>query len=194
LNGPRATGEAGWHQSSSEIEMSRRSRALSIQLIALVLVLVACGGGTGDRDWVLVTPAGGGYTVEMPFEPKAQTQTMDTLAGRIPMNIWIYEVSDGGYATMWSDYPRGTIVDPHQSLIGARDGAVANVKGTLLDDSSIGREGLPGRAFSASSAGATMRAEIFLRGDRIIQLIVVSKEGASGFDYERFFASFKLTG
>ena len=144
-------------------------------------------------DWVVVTPDGGGFTVEMPGQATFQTQTAETALGPIELHIATFTTASGAYFATWSDYPAGSITDPAASLIGARDGAVRNINGTLVSDGPVSREGLEGHALTATVAGGTYQAEIYLDGDRMIQLGIASADGAT-VDPERFFSSFTLTG
>ena len=199
-----------------------RSRLLTL-LVAVSAVVAACGGSspasgapsasapsTGAPSasaaptaaasspatgaWVVVAPEGGGFTVEMPGEATFQTQTAQTDLGPIELHLATFGNDDGAYFASWSDYPAGSITDPVASLLGARDGAVQNINGTLVTDGPIEREGLQGHSLTATVAGGTYQAEIFLDGDRIFQLGIASADGATGFDADRFFASFKRTG
>jgi hypothetical protein len=197
--------------------MSRPIRRL-LPLAALML-LAACGGtapasgvptsasaptataaptvgasSPAATSWVVVAPEGGGFSVEMPGQPTFQTQVAQTALGPLELHLATLVDGEGAYFASWSDYPAGSITDPAASLIGARDGAVTNINGTLVTDAPIERAGLPGHSLTATVAGGTYQAEILLQGDRMFQMGVASSDNATGFDPERFFASFKLTG
>jgi len=132
--------------------------------------------------------------VELPGEPSYQSQSIATSVGSVELQIGLVATPTGAYVLGWSEYPVD-IVDVEASLAGARDGAVKNVSGTLVDDAPVTREGLPGRAFSATVPGGTYRAEVFLQGRRLYQLAVVASTGAEeDFDPDRYFASFRLAG
>lgn len=201
--------------------MSRSSRSIIALLAPILLVTVACGGTTAPStsaapstsvaptaspttaaspsasaaagEWVVITPDGGGFQVEMPGAAVEQTQTANTAVGAIELHIATFSTATGAYFASWSDYPAGSITDPAASLLGARDGAVKNINGTLVEDAPIQREGLQGRSLTATVAGGTYQAEIFLQGDRMFQLGIASADGSTDFDADRFFSSFKLT-
>jgi hypothetical protein len=144
--------------------------------------------------WARVRPRGAGFTVELPGEPTYQSQSIATSVGSVELQIGLVATPSGAYVLGWSEYPVD-ISDVEASLAGARDGAVKNVSGTLVDDAPVTREGLPGRAFSATVPGGTYRAEVFLQGRRLYQLAVVASTGAEDdFDPDRYFASFRLAG
>lgn len=149
---------------------------------------------SGTAAWARVRPTGAGFTVELPGEPTYQKQSIATAVGSVELRIGLVATPTGAYILGWSEYPVD-ITDAEASLAGARDGAVKNVNGTLVDDAPVTREGLAGRAFSATVPGGTYQAEVFLQGRRLYQLAVVASTGAEGqFDPERYFGSFRLAG
>ena len=151
-------------------------------------------GSAATVAWARVRPTGAGFTVELPGEPSYQSQSIATSVGSVELRIGLVATPTGAYVLGWSEYPVD-IADVEASLAGARDGAVKNVSGTLVDDAPVTREGLPGRAFSATVPGGTYRAEVFLQGRRLYQLAVVASTGAEDeFDPDRYFASFRLAG
>ena len=95
------------------------------------------------------------YVITFPGEPTATPLPVPLPTGQVNAEAFIYEDgSDAAYFTSVFDYPDGAIdADPETVLVGARDGAIANVGGTLVDSEFVDRDGVPGR-------------RLFLRGRR----------------------------
>ena len=89
---------------------------------------------------------------------------------------------------------------PSKVLEGARDGAMANVNGTVEKDfsvfldSGLPKKKYPGREFDGSTtSGLKLAARLFLVDDRLYQLISVSPKATfNAADFKKFADSFKL--
>lgn len=96
------------------------------------------------------------YKVLFPQKPSDETDTVATALGTLKMNIHMYEVpptvtdENFTYGVIQTDYPEGAIDVRKEELInkffrGSIDGAVRNVNGKLLTESTISLDGYPGR-------------------------------------------------
>jgi hypothetical protein len=142
-------------------------------------------------DWVVVTPEGAGFTVHMPGEPEFITQAVTTAIGNVDLRLGTWEATDGAYALAWGIYPEAVLqADPADILEGARDGSISNTNGTLVEDQAVTLQGIPGRRFRATVPGGTSETVVLLDGQKFIQLAVVYADGATGYDADRYFASF----
>ena len=92
----------------------------------------------------------GDYTLIFPGEPTRTPLPIDLPTGQVIAETFIYEDGlDAAYFTSVFAYEEGTTdPDPEVVLTGARDGAVANVGGTLIDSTFVERDGIPGIAFT----------------------------------------------
>src|SRR5262245_11479046 len=99
------------------------------------------------QNWIEFKPEGVGYSLEMPGEWTLVGETINTAIGPLKANMASVTVGDRAYMTMWIAYPEDVVrTRPVGTMLdGARDGAVANVKGTLRKEDRITINNLPGR-------------------------------------------------
>lgn len=137
----------------------------------------------------------------MPGTPTEDQQSVDTLIGPVTFYSFIVEQSTTAYSVAYTDYPEDLVqTSSAESLLaGGRDGAVANVNATLLDEHSISLKGHPGIEFEAQAmAGQSPRqvffsARFYLVDQRLYQMIVVTQDRiASSADTQKFLNSFTL--
>jgi hypothetical protein len=147
--------------------------------------------------YVFTAPTGD-YVITFPGEPTATPLPIPLPTGQVTADAFIYEDGDdAAYFTSVFDYPEGAIdADPEAVLVGARDGAIANVGGTLVDSEFIERDGVSGVAFSFEVAdGATAgdgRALVFVDGLRLYQSFALGFSGQSD-QFQAFLDTFMFT-
>lgn len=142
------------------------------------------------------------FTAEMPGTPSVKEGTEQTAAGAVKTTTWGVQTQGAFFAISIADYPPGMMANavPSKVLEGARDGAMANVGGTvekdigLFLDSGIPKKKYPGREFDGSTkSGLKLAARLYLADDRLYQLICVTpKAQYNPEDFKRFADSFKL--
>ncbi len=148
-----------------------------------MLVALTVGFGVSQSaalDWKEYRPEGAGYAVEMPGEWKVQSQDVPTNAGVIKVNIAVVDAGAIAFVTMYSRYPESTIQGQTVSVLfdGARNGAVANVKGKLRSERDVTVSGFPGREIIIDGpTGGIVIMRFFLSGSTLIQAIVGGKSG-----------------
>ena len=138
------------------------------------------------------------YVITFPGEPSSTPLAIPLPTGQVTAEAFIYE--DGGdaaYFTSVFDYPEGSIEsDPEVVLIGARDGAVANVGGTLLDSQFVDRDGVPGVAFTFEvvdgSNSGDGNALVFVDGLRLYQSFALGFSGQTD-QFQAFLDTFMFT-
>lgn len=166
------------------------------KLLACMFLLVLIGCQQAPT-WKEFESAQGGFAVLMPGTPTEQRQTAKTASGSIDAHMFVVDHGDVAYMVAYSDYPNTMIQERTPKLIldGARDGAVANAKGRLLNESSVSMNGHPGREVHVEPVGGkvTITARIFLVGRRLYQVMVLMpKEKASSKDVNKFLDSFRI--
>lgn len=164
---------------------------------AITAIVMNKGGAAQTASaWQEFSHAAGKFTVLMPAAPKEQQQAVQTVAGPIAMHMFFYEFKGGQsmYGVIYSDYPASVAnADPQKVLDGGRDGAVAEMKGRLLQEQNITIQGHPGRELHIEIPQGMVKARIYLVGVRLYQILSVStKEMISPEDTEKFFSSFRL--
>jgi hypothetical protein len=152
------------------------------------------------KGWQTIDNAS--FSVEVPGAPKVEEGTEQTAAGAVKTTTWGVQGSSSFFAVSTADYPPGMMAAavPSKVLEGARDGAMANVGGTVEDDigvfldSGLPKKKYPGREFNGSTkSGLKLAARLFLVDDRLYQLICVSpKASFNADDFKKFADSFKL--
>jgi hypothetical protein len=115
------------------------------------------------------------FKVRMPPNPKFKSQSV--LGAELKM--WIYEQYSGGYVVAFADMPilQGNF-NVEEGLNGGRDGAVSNVKGTLLSEKRITFDGkYPGREIDIKlpKSQGYIRARFYLVGGRMYQMMSLGK-------------------
>jgi hypothetical protein len=174
-------------------------RQLWCGLIGVGIWLGLCSASYSQADgWKPLTSKPGKFMVLMPGEPKEQTQEVPTPAGKIKVTMYIVEKDAIAYFASYNDYPPELVQksDAETMLNGARDGAVANVKGKLTDEKKIKIDAYPGRDISFEALGGMFvaRSRIYLVKDRLYQVMVLAPK-ANGLpkEIDKYLDSFKLT-
>jgi hypothetical protein len=168
-------------------------------ILALMLVAPAAWAA----DWKPLDTKD--FSVSLPGEAKMQEGTEQTEAGPVKTTTWGVQTAgkDGAFfAVSIADYPAGMMgkAVPSKVLEGARDGAMANVGGTVEKDvgvfldSGTPKKKYPGREFNGSTkSGLKLAARLYLVDDRLYQMICVSPKAAfNDADFKQFADSFKL--
>jgi hypothetical protein len=117
-----------------------------------------------------------GYSIELPGEWQTAAQDVSTAVGVIKVYRAIVTAGQRAYMTMYSHYPEGAVRrTPVTSILdGARDGAVANVKGKLRSEQKILISNLPARHVVIDTPDRhVVVARYFLLRDTLVQGLVV---------------------
>jgi hypothetical protein len=150
----------------------------ALLLIAITLVLIPVRAGA--QAWAEYRPAGGGFSLEMPGGWNTEVMNIDTAIGRVKGYTATVEVGAVGYMSMYIPYPpdavRGRPVET--MLDGARDGAVANVHGTLRSEEHVTIDNHPGRQIIIDAPNNMVLVQKFFVLDAtLIQAIVGGHPG-----------------
>jgi hypothetical protein len=153
--------------------------------------------GAATDGFVFTAPTDD-YVITFPGEPSSTPLSIPLPTGPVTAEAFIYEdAGDAAYFTSVFDYPEGSIdSDPEVVLIGARDGAVANVGGTLLDSDFVDRDGIPGVAFTFQvvddSSSGDGNALVFVDGQRLYQSFALGFSGQTD-QFQAFLDTFMFT-
>jgi len=171
-------------------------RKLSAQ-IAILLLFTSVVSAAGQTMQSVVS-AEGSFTVLMPGTVQRGQKLRTFKDGKTSTEYRFYSVLDNdhiAYGVTYLDTPSKAAVGKEQDVLEkARDSAFSALSGkTLLTDSAIVLDGVPGRAFTILRAnGATYAARVFLKGSRLYQLVVTSDSGYTADRTKEFFESFQI--
>jgi hypothetical protein len=165
-------------------------------LVSGVIYLIR--GGDKLKEFEEYYSADGRFSVLFPGEPKESLQSVRTAAGQINLVMLTAGSKTSGFAVGYTDYPRNVVEssDPEEMLDGARDGAVRNVGGRLIDETPLDFHGHPAREIRVEAPKKTsIRSRLILIENRLYQLVVISKS-ARILDEKgsEFFDSFTVDG
>jgi hypothetical protein len=178
-------------------------------LVSLALGVVAPQAASAkapvqaQAQWTEFVPATGLFSIQLPGRPKEQVGTMKTAAGDAKSTQYQFETSSAFFVIGVTEFPPGSTSKqlPQTVLDGARDGALANIRGKASEDIQVflagpaSRKGaFPGRQIVADvPPDLILRARIFLVDDTLLQLMVVQKKAvASPQAFSRMADSIKL--
>ena len=144
----------------------------------------------------------GRFSIMTTVELKEQVNPLDTPAGKVNMHIFMADKEGFSYGVMYTDYPADTArqTTEDKMLDGARDGAVTNVRGTLLSEDRINLDGRPGRKVAIAiknDAGKSgiIKSHMYVSGNRLYTVMVAGeKSKMNGSAADEFLGSFKLAG
>ena len=174
-----------------------------MQKIIIALLMVIGGAiafaAEDSAQWINYTSPTGHYSVLLPAEPKLMDQEGTSATGeKIPQYIAVVEDSTATYMLAYFDYSKSTQTF---SFDKARDGMLANVKGTLVSEKPISLGRYPGREvkISAKSDDGTeliSRCRFFDVNKRIYIVQFLFKKANDNSEAaataSKFFESFKV--
>ena len=153
--------------------------------------------------WTEFAPPNGRFTVRLPGKPRETVSTNRTAVGEAKMVQYDFDGGDAYFAVVISEFPSGALGKtlPQQVLDGARDGALANVRGRAVEEFGVflraaagGKGAFPGRQIVAEvPPDLVLRVRVFLVNDTLISLMLVQKKAvASPETFLKMADSFKL--
>lgn len=180
-------------------------RCLSLILVLMIGLSIILGGCSADNTQKVISSAEGNFTVTLPpGYPSAEksTQNVGSAIGNIGLTIFASENSNGCCMICFCDYPDEIIEKSNigDLLDGARNGALANIKGTMEKEEPYSVEGNQGRkvyfSLTAGQKKGYGQAIFLVVKSRLYQMMFLStkKENPGKPEIQEFFKSFKLAG
>jgi hypothetical protein len=166
----------------------------------LVLVMPLLCGAAQDVSWQEFNARAGGFSVLLPGKPKEEQQAVRTPSGTFEVNLVSVALptGDATFAVGYAAFPEQTVPPGNEErrLDGARDGAVANVKGKQKAEKHLTLDHHPGREVHIEVDGKTIVLTRFYAVKHMLYQLVAAgtRERVYSKDTERFMASFKLPG
>jgi len=155
------------------------------------------------QDWQRFKEKELGFIADFPAQPKQSIQKVPTAVGELDMHMTMLDLSSKTdannivYSIIRTDYPDGSFEDTEEShnkvLDGAVQGAVTNVKGTLVFDNKLMFNGYRGRNLKIKVQGGFMYLNTYLVDNSIfIAQVICNAPKDNNSDINRFLESFDL--
>jgi hypothetical protein len=167
---------------------------------AVLLTAVVSFASAFAADWKPFD--GGEYTVNFPGAPKTSQREDETQIGKVVSTVAAVELEHEAFTVSVTVYPPDLVKKsvPAKMLEGARDGAVANVAGTLdkdfgvFLDSGEAKKKWPGREFTLhTTQGMAMTSRVYLVNNKLYTLLLVRDSTVKDdSEFEKFADSLKL--
>jgi hypothetical protein len=171
--------------------------------MAVAMVMFTAVVAAGGQRMQPYTSTDGRFTINFPQAEIKQDSSTINLGGCTPTpqqacdtttlhQYWVELANNNvSYMVMYNDYPAEYAnSDPQTTLGQTRDGAVGGK--TLLSDTVISLNGVPGREFTAKDDTFNYTVRQYLQGKRLYQLIVVSSAANPATQISDFMTSFKI--
>lgn len=136
------------------------------------------GGASLPTGWITFTSPDGSFSIGLPGQPTASSQTATTAAGPIEIRLFEFALADQttAFVVSYNDYPAGALGEPQGTLDGAVQGAITNSKATLVQSHAIDLGGVPGRDYTATVQGGSLHGHIYLKGQRLYQVLIAGSD------------------
>jgi len=159
-------------------------------------VVVLCFGvalGAQAQEWNSYSNPADGFRASFPTAPELQKRNVPTDAGTFELRSYIAQVDPYAFFIGVCDYgAQANGKDPDTMLQGAKQGALENSSSHLVSENKITLGIYHGIQFEAESNDAHFSARIYMVGDTLYQVLVVSPVGKIHADTARFLDSFQL--
>jgi hypothetical protein len=168
-------------------------------LLSLALLLLSgCGGaGKNKAEWQRFESEQNRFSILFPGAPQEFAESVPTEVGTIEAQSFVVQQGDGGFAVNVVHHPPEAVSasDPQTMLDAARDRAVANVSGELLEEKDVTLGGYPGREIQVEIADGQgmVRSRFYLVENRLYAVQTISQKPGASTDVDRFLDSFQLT-
>ena len=163
-------------------------------LLAASAIASIGSGCTPALDWKRVEPETGGFSCEMPGDPKVVSQQVASAIGPIKFVTYTVALPNKEYIISSAAMPpKAPTATTAQVLDVTRDGAVRAINGSLLGEKKLKLGSYDGRELLIEkNAGVYLHQRFFLVERRLIQAVAVSKSSEQDADIIRFFKSMQL--
>jgi hypothetical protein len=178
--------------------------AAALLLLSLVTVQAAEFPPQGAAEWVLVAPAGEGFSIRMPVKPEEQTDRVPMMGNTYQMRLYTGVDESNGlvYMVGMQEFPTvAGVLEPTRRLerfmAGFKDGlaksiGAAGVKLELTPERDLDLKGHLGRQYTLSVAESRGLVRAFDATSRMYVLFVMGADERNS-SVGRFFNSFEIT-
>lgn len=165
-----------------------------IMFLIIVIIFIT---GCVEKEWEEFRDEDGKFSVMLPGNPEKTTTQINTEIGVIDLNMFMYEDYNAVYMVAYSDFPLGHIESKgvQQLLDDARDGAVRDINGELINEKITEINGYPGRSLliKAEEEELMARDNLYIVENRMYQIVIVYPLDKNvDFEMDKFISSFKI--
>jgi len=164
-----------------------------LQLASLVLAFFVFISTGAAKEWQTFSPAGGGFSIELPDTPSKSDTSDSTILGSINEKLATSRYESDTYSVEYQQLPDAAVV------LGGKSEIFDDAKRRLLENAGSSEtswtttsiDGHPAKVLEYSGNGTKGKAMFILVGNTFY---VLDARGAdlSGADMEKFFDSFQL--
>lgn len=177
--------------------------AAALLLVSLVTVQAAEFSQQGVGEWILVAPAGEGFSIRMPLKPEEQTDQVPFMGNTYQMRLYTSVDDRNGlvYMVGMQEFPSvAGVLEPtkrlEQFMSGFKDGlaksmGTAGVKLELIPERDLDLKGRLGRQYTLSLAESRGLVRAFDATSRMYILFVMGADERNS-SVGRFFESFEI--
>lgn len=173
----------------------RRLPALTSSVAVALLCLAVCAGASSGSEWKQIVSREGAFRIEFPSDPKEGKKDMETAAGKLTSHSYILEEGPISFFVSWLEFPANYVrrIGSVDILNGAKEAFFKRFKGKFDRERTIQLGAAHGRDVAFTSEDdVKFRLRIFLRGNRLVQTMVMSEpEFIDTPDANRFLDSLK---
>jgi hypothetical protein len=173
----------------------RRLLALRLRsaVICAALICFALSALSQATTWKSYDYPADGFQASFPAAPMLQRKDVNTQAGIVGLHSYAVQQGDFVLFVAVCDYgQKAASVTTEKELEGAKNGALINSGSHLMSEKKISLDGHPGIEFEAASGTANFKARIYAVGPLLYQSLVISSQGKSYEDTQKFLDSFRL--
>jgi hypothetical protein len=157
---------------------------------AFLVAVATLSSAAFAQTWMVYSPPGAGFSIEMPGKWKTETEKIKTAAGELETITAEARLGDIDFDAVVTRVPAGQAID----LDGARDGAVKGSGGKLRTETRVAMGNVTGRHIIIDiSNGYVVMQRLFAVGNVLGQAVASGRKGIETHaDTRRFFDSLKM--
>jgi hypothetical protein len=185
---------------------NRQTRAIAVPLllISLLIAPAVASPGQGANEWILVAPAGEGFSVRLPVKPEEQTERVPLMGNTYQMRLYTSVPEHSGllYMVMMQEFPDiAGVLEPSARLErfmnGFKEGfakSMSSVPGArfeLVPERDLNLKDHVGRQYTLSFGETRGLVRAFDGNPRMYVLVVMGADEKNP-SVGRFFDSFEI--
>lgn len=152
-----------------------------------------------EKAWKVFSSPEGGFKILLPGIPAKESRSVETRVGWIGLEVFELKTAVASYLVTYSDFPR-TPDDPQQALKQARERAVEQAKGKVLQEKKVKLGSYPGLELIVETPSTIIKSTFYAVKQRLYQIVILlpTDQRLTIVKFQdtvaaKFLSSFKLT-